>query len=213
MAVHDHQRLRQPVHQRQAVRQPGQRIVQGLVGESSFGLDLAGDVPGDPEGADDPAAFVPQRHLRRRDPCAGAIAEGLLLCLGRHGLTGRDDPLLVGQGGARMLTAEHVEIGPAGQFAGRAVRGVRGEPARAHQEEPAFPVLEVHPLFRGGQQIAHAGEHEFAPCLAGRQDLRFLPGLRRGIPCRAGARGQLVPRQIAPQAPVPVFNLTPHRYL
>jgi len=203
--------MRQPVHQRQTVQQPGQRIVEGLVGESSFGLDLGGDVPGDPEGADDLAVSVPQRHLRRRDPGAGAIAEGLLLDLGRHGPAGSDDPLLVGQGGARMLAAEHVEIGPASQFAGRAVRGVRGEPARAHQEEPALPILEVHPLFRGGQQIAHAGEHEFAPGLAGRQDLRSRPGPRRGIPRRAGARRPFVPRQIAPQARVPRSVITADR--
>src|ERR1700678_336092 len=76
-----------------------------------------------------PPACAPEWHLRSGAPCAGAIPEGLPVDLGRHGLAGSDDPLLVGKGGARMLITEHVEIGFADQFADRAARGVRSKPA------------------------------------------------------------------------------------
>src|ERR1700744_464001 len=70
------------------------------------------------------------------------------------------------------LAAEDVEVRLPDQFLRFPAGRVRCDPARADQEEPALQVLEVHALPVGGQQVAHAGELEFALAL---RHLRFAP--------------------------------------
>ena len=67
--------------QRDAVRQPGDRVVKSLIGERFLGLDLCCHIAGDAERADDPAALVAKRHLGGRNPGAGSVAKGLPLQL------------------------------------------------------------------------------------------------------------------------------------
>ncbi len=153
---------------------PGQ--LEGLIGQRVLGLDLGGDIPGDAEGADDLAVLIPQRHLGGRHPGVRPAAVGLQLHLPDDRLAGLDDPLLVGEGGRGVLGAEHVEVGLAGQFRCGPARRARGDPAGADEQEPAHPVLEVHPFAGGGQQVAHAGLPEPAALRALLLPWRGQPG-------------------------------------
>ena len=60
LALERRDRLVEPVGQRDAVEQPGHRVVQRLVFERALRLDLSRHVAGDPEGPDDPPAAVAQ---------------------------------------------------------------------------------------------------------------------------------------------------------
>ena len=60
-ALECHERLLQPVHQCNPVRQSGNRVVERLMHEGMFGFDLGGHVAGYPPGADDLPLLVTQR--------------------------------------------------------------------------------------------------------------------------------------------------------
>ena len=137
----------------------------GLLGQCVLGPDLRGHVAGYAERADDLAVRVQQRHLGSGHPGVRPAAVGLPFHQPGDRLTGADDPLFVGERRGRVLAAEHVEVGLAHQLVGAAARRVRGDPALADEQEPAHQVLEIDPLLRRGQQIAHADELEVAQFL------------------------------------------------
>jgi hypothetical protein len=116
--------------------------------------------PADPEGADDRAALIAQRHLRGGHPYIGLAFEGLPLDLPDDRPAGPHDLLLVLPRRVRMGEAEDVEVGLAGQVLHGGTGGIRGDPARADEQEPAQPVLEEHPLSRRGQQVVHTEQLE-----------------------------------------------------
>ena len=148
--------LGQPVHQGDPVRQSGHRVVQDLVGQSLLRLDLGRHIAGDAECPDDLAAFISKRHLGGRDPGIDSVVISLPLQLPHDRLAGADDPLLVVKGSSSMFLAEEVEVSlPDYLFHGMA-RSDRGDPACAHQKEPAAQVFEVHALLGAVQQVAHA---------------------------------------------------------
>ena len=159
-----------------------------LVKQGLLGPDLGRDVTRDPERPDDFAGVITKCHLCRRNPRIRAVAVGLQLHLADERLTGADDFLLILEGRRGMLLAEDVEVRLPDQFVCPAARGVRGDPALADQQEPAQPVLEVHPLLARGQQVAHAGELE-ATRVALPRFLRLRPGRdHRNPPWRLGTR-------------------------
>ena len=176
MPFHRDQRLGEAVHQREPVRQPGQRVVQGLVSQRFLGRDLRGHIARDAEGADDPAALVAQRHLGAGHPGVRATSVGLPFQLPHDRLAGADDQLLVGEGGGGVILTEEVEVGFPDQLGRAAARGVRGDPACADQQEAAERVLEVDPLLGTGQQVAHAGELELTHWPARQLARRRQPG-------------------------------------
>src|ERR1700691_5169358 len=131
-----------------------------------LGPDPRCDVARDAERADDPAPLVAKRHLRGRHPGVRPAAVGLQLNLPYDGLARTNNLLLVPEGNGGVLVAEDIEVRLPDQLPGGAARGVRGDPACADQEEPALQVLEIHPLFCSGEQVAHAGELKLALRLA-----------------------------------------------
>ncbi len=160
MSFHGEQRLGQPVHQREAVRQPRERVVQDLVGQGFLSVDLCCYIAGDPESTDDLAALVPERHFRARHPGVPSDAVGLPFHLPHERLAGADNLLLVLIGISGVLVAEEIEVRLPDYLLRGQAGGARGDPACADQEEPASQVLEVHALLGSGQQVAHAGELE-----------------------------------------------------
>ena len=142
-SFHGEQPLGQAVQQRDAVRQPGERVVQSLVGQGLLGYDLCGHIARDAEGADDPAAFVPEWHFRARHPGERLAAMGFLLQLPDDRFAGADDLLLVFKSGGGMLLVEKLEVRLTDQLGRGMVRGPCGDPACAGQKEPALQVLEV----------------------------------------------------------------------
>jgi hypothetical protein len=134
----------------------------GLAGQGVLGDDLGGDVPGDPERADDLAVLIAQWHLRRGHPGVRPAGVGLPFYLSHQRFPGADDLLLIGERPRGVLLGEHVEVRLSGQLRGVAARGVGLGPARADEQEPAHQVLEVDALPGGGQQVAHADELEVA---------------------------------------------------
>ena len=159
-----------------------------LVKQGLLGPDLGRDVTRDPERPDDFARVATKCHLCRRNPRIRAVAVGLQLHLADDRLTGADDFLLVLEGGRGMPLAEDVEVRLPDHFVRGAAWGIRGNPALADQQEPAQPVLEVHPLLARGQQVAHAGELEAARVALPRF-LRLRPGRdHRNPPWRLGTR-------------------------
>ena len=189
---------------------PGQ--LQGLLGQRLLGPDLGSDIPEGAEGADDLAVLVAERHLGGRYPGIRSAAVGLQLHLPDHRLAGLDDPLLIGEGGRGMLGAEDIEVGFAGQFLRRPARRVRGDPAGADEQEPAHPVLEVHPFVGAGQQVAHAGPPELADLLAfllprqGQPGLGHSPSPDRPSLIAPGA-GLAASTQAAPSLPLKIRYL------
>src|ERR1017187_4512699 len=112
------------------------------------------------------AVPVPQRHLRGRHPGVRLAAVGLQLHLSYDWLTRANNLLLVPEGSEGVLAAEDIEVRLPDQIRRGPARSVRGDPAGADREEPAQPVLEVHPLLGSGQQGSHAGELKLALGLA-----------------------------------------------
>ena len=142
LALEGHECLCEMVHQRQAVGQAGQCVVQGLMGERFFGRNLRGHVAGRSPGADDAPVSIEQRQLDRRDPGIGAVVVCLPLELCAHRLAGIDHALLVLEGGDRVRRAEDVEIRLADYLVEwPPVRQARKK-ARAHKQKAAIAVLE-----------------------------------------------------------------------
>ena len=69
----------------------------GLAGQGVLGHDLGTDIPGDPERADDLAAFIAEGHLRRGHPGVRLAGIGLPLDPFHHRLPGADDLLLISE--------------------------------------------------------------------------------------------------------------------
>ncbi len=176
---HPDELVLEPVEFAQALVLRAEQV--SLLRERLLGLDLRGDVPGDPERADDLAAGVPQRHLGGRNPGIRPSPVGFSLHLSHNWLAGADNLLLIFEGGGGMLVAEDIEVGLPGQVLLRAAGGVCRDPAVADEHEPAEQVLEVHPLAGGRQQVGHARELE----LAHRLVLPRAAWLRRGPGYRA----------------------------
>jgi len=116
----------------------------------------AGDVAGDAERADDLTLLVTQRQLRGHHPRDGPVLAGFLLDLPHHRAAGRHHLALIPHGGHGVLEREHVEIRLADEVPRREAGSVRRGPADADEQEPAQPVLEIHPLHPYGQQVVHA---------------------------------------------------------
>ena len=191
LALQRGDRLAEPVGQRDAVEQPGHRVMQRLVLERALGLDLSGHVAGDPERPDDPPAAVAQRVLRRRGPRVGAVREGLALDLADDRLAGGDDALLVLVGAERVRAAEDVEVGLADHVLEGAAAAERVEPAVADEQEAALEILEEHAFLAGREQVAHARAFH-APPQSCPQDLSHVvscPFSRPVGPLSAGSQG------------------------
>ena len=180
--VEGRQGLGEAVHQRQAVRQAREGVVEGLVGEGLLGDDLCGHVPGDAESPDHLAVVVPERQLGRRDPSVGPVVEGLALDLRHHRLAGADDPLLVVVGGPGVLVAEEVEVGLAEHLADVAplawstrklwlTRRNLLSRSLKNTRSPGVPSrLSMHNAFRSARPrslFGRRGRATPAPCLVG----------------------------------------------
>src|ERR1035441_562134 len=108
MGEHADELVLQPVQLAQSLVLGSQ--LESLLRQRILGPDLRGDITGDPEGADDLAVPVPQRHLRGRHPGVRLAAVGLQLHLSYQWLTRANNLLLVPEGSEGVLAAEDIEV-------------------------------------------------------------------------------------------------------
>ena len=112
-----------------------------------------GDVPGDPERADDLPVPATERELAGRYPGVLTVRPALPLLVVEQGFTGGDDPDLVRAGRVRMPCLEQVVVGHPDQV--RLGAPVQSGTPGTHPQKPALQVLEVDDLVRAVQKVAH----------------------------------------------------------
>ena len=153
------------------------------------GGHFACDVTRNPPRADDVPVVVAQRKLARRDPAVRPVTERLSLDLPDNGGTGGQNVLLVRERPLGVLRAEDVKVGLADDLSERAPISHAGKQACADEGKPAFTILEIDPLRRIRENVAHA--HRLEARLGG--ELRRL----RAPPPGGGHSGTLVASHVA----------------
>ena len=113
----------------------------GVIGCPQFGLLVFGDVARNPEGADDLAVRIPERHLGGRDPGNAAVRPGFLFLDADERLAAGHNALLIVERLLGMGRGKQVEVGFADHIVRFQPRPVAKPPV--DHDEAGIAVLEV----------------------------------------------------------------------
>ena len=113
-----------------------------LFGEAELSELVVGDVSRDSDEADDQAAAVAQRHLRRRHPGLASVLPGLSFLDADQLFARLQQPLFVGERLLRVFVGEEIEVRLADGIL-RVVESPARSQGSADADEPALRVLEV----------------------------------------------------------------------